>query len=366
MSDSTPCAFAQDHLVQRGGAERALLSMLKAAPGSPVVTSFYDPDRCYPELRALDVRTSPLNRVGVIRRRHRSLLPLMPLIMSSIRVDADVVLCGTSGWAQGIRTDGRKVLYFYALTRWLYERAAYLKGSGPLPRLASTVLAPALEAWDRRTVRSGDRFVTEGTVMQRRLREIYSIDAEILPLPNTLDPSAPREPVAGLDAGFFLSAGRLVPYKNVDVLVEAFGRLPSERLVVAGGGPLLDRLQARATPNVTFLGECSDATLRWLYAACRAVVTVAVEPFGLTPVEGASFGKPTVALADGGFVDTVIDGSTGVHVPAAEPGAVVEGIHRFVASTFDSAAIVTHAGQYAEERFVARTRALLDGRSLDP
>lgn len=361
----TRVAFAQDHLVQRGGAERALLSMLQAAPGAPVHTSFYEPAWCYPAFAEVDVRTSPLDRIPAVRRRHRAVLPLMPAVMSSMRVDADVVVCGTSGWAQGVRTDGHKVLYFYALTRWLYERAAYVHGAGPLTRLASAALAAPLERWDRRTVRSGDRFVTEGTVMQRRLREIYGIEAEIMPLPNTLDPAAARRPVPGLEAGFFLSAGRLVPYKRVDVLVEAFSRLPGERLVVAGDGPLLERLRRVATPNVTFLGSCDDDTLRWLYSQCDAVITAALEPFGLTPVEGASFGRPTVAVADGGFVDTVVDGVTGVHFPLPEPAAVVDAVRRFSATRFDPATILDHARQYGEDRFVARTRALIEGRELD-
>ena len=216
--------------------------------------------------------------------------------------------------------------------------------------------------WDRRTVRSGDRFVTEGTVMQRRLREIYGIEAEILPLPNTFDPSSPGAPVPGLDDGFFLSAGRLVPYKNVDVLVDAFAELPGERLVVAGDGPGMERLRAVATPNVVLLGSCDDDTLRWLYASCRAVITAAIEPFGLTPVEGATFGKPTVALADGGFVDTVLDGETGVHFPRPDPAAVVAAVRRFLTCDFDAARIVEHSRQYDEATFVDRVRGLIDDR----
>lgn len=347
-------AFVQDHLVQRGGAERGLLSMLKAAPTAEIVTPFYVPEHCYPEFRSCRIRTSPLNRLGPVRRRHRMTLPAMPVIMSGLTVDADVVICGTSGWAQGVRTSGRKVLYFYALTRWLYEQEAYLKGAGRGTRLAAKGLAPVLERWDRRTVASGDRFITEGTVMQRRLREIYGIDAEVIPLPNTLDVGAERREVVGLEPGFHLCASRLMPYKNVDVLVAAFADLPQERLVVAGDGPMLERLRQTATPNVTFLGRCDDDVLRWLYGACRAVITAAIEPFGLTPVEGAAFAKPTVALKDGGFVDTVVDGHTGVHFDAAEPELVRRAVERAAAMRFDEAAILEHSEQYAEDLFVQR------------
>jgi glycosyltransferase involved in cell wall biosynthesis len=352
-------AFVQDHLVQRGGAERALLSMLKAAPGATVVTPFYDPELCYPEYAAVDIRSPWPNRVGAIRRHHRAMLPALPLLLSSMRVDADVVICGTSGWAQGVRTDGRKIVYFYALTRWLYEREAYLKGSGALPRVAASVLARPLEWWDRRTMRTGDRFVTEGTAMRDRLREIYGIEADIIPLPNTLDPAGSRTPARGVEPGFFLSAGRLMPYKNVDVLVRAFESLPAERLVVAGDGPLWDALRASAPGNVTFLGSCNDDVLRWLYANCAAVISAAIEPFGLTPVEGATFGRPTVALAAGGFVDTVIDGATGVHFEGPDPALVVRAIRRFRSLGFDPDVLVRHAEQYSEARFVQRIAALI-------
>jgi glycosyltransferase involved in cell wall biosynthesis len=358
--DSSRVAFVQDHLVQRGGAERGLLSMLKAAPGARVVTPFYEPDACYPELGGVDVRTSLVNRIGMVRRHHRLALPVMPLLVRQLAVDADVVICGTSGWAQGVRTDGRKVVYFYALTRWLYERDAYLRGSGALTRVGAQVLRPWLARWDRKTMATGHRFITEGTVMQRRLREIYGIEAEIIPLPNTLDPTAPARPVPDLADGFFFCASRLMPYKNVDVLVEAFSGLPEQRLVVAGDGPLLERLRASAAPNVHLLGRRDDDELRWLYGACRAVITAAFEPFGLTPVEGAAFGKPTVALEDGGFVDTVVDGVTGVHFPRPHPDDVRAAVDRFLHLDLSPRAIRAHARQYDEPLFVDRIRRVID------
>ncbi len=346
--------------MQRGGAERCLLSMLKAAPDAEVVTPFYEPAACYPEFRAIYVRASPLNRVGAIRRHHRATLPVMPLIASGLRVDADVVVCGTSGWAQGVRVTGRKVLYFHSLARWLYERDAYLKGASVGRRAAAYSVAPLLKRWDQRTVATGHRFITQGTVMQRRLAEIHGIEAEIIPPPNTLDGDAPRQPIDGLDEGFFLCASRLLPYKNVDVLVDAFADLPGERLVVAGDGPQLDRLRAHAGPNVHLLGSCDDARLRWLYASCRAVISAAVEPFGLTPVEGAAFGKPTVALRAGGFVDTVIDGETGVHFSRAEPADVMDAIRRLSSMRFEDRRILAHAQQYSEDVFVRRLAHVID------
>jgi glycosyltransferase involved in cell wall biosynthesis len=231
------------------------------------------------------------------------------------------------------------LLYFYAISRWLYEREPYVRGRGPVARAGLAVLSGPLRRWDQRTVRSAQRFVTESTVMRDTLRSIYEIEADVVPLPAVLDPDGSMRPVANLDDGFLLCAARLVPYKNVDVVVRAMADLPDEHLVVAGDGPDRAALEAIAGTNVTFLGTCDDDRLRWLYAHCGAVVSAALEPFGLTPVEGARFGKPTVALDAGGFKDTVLPGVTGLRFAQAEPAAVVASVREFRDMQFDAARI---------------------------
>lgn len=352
-------AIVQDHLVQQSGGERGLLSMRKALPGAAVYTSFYVPEAVYPEFRAMEIITSPLNRVGPLRRHHRAALPLLAPAFSAMRVDADVVVCGTSGWAQGVRTEGRKVLYFYAPSRWLYERDAYVRNRGAAARVAITALAPALKWWDRRTVASAVRFVTEGTAMRALLRDLYGVDADIVPLPATLDPADPRVPADGIEPGFWLCPTRLVPYKNIDILLRAFADLPDERLVICGDGSERGALAALAPPNVALLPTAPDGLLRWLYANCDGVISAAFEPFGLTPVEGARFGKPTVALAAGGFLDTVIPDVTGVRFATAEPLAVVGAVRAFRQRSFDPATIVAHSEEYSEDRYIARIRAIV-------
>jgi glycosyltransferase involved in cell wall biosynthesis len=352
-------AFVQDHLVQRGGAERVLVTMLRAAPGAEVVTPFYEPSACYEELRSVQMRTSPLNRIAAVRTRHRLTLPILPLVVQQLRVDADVAICGTSGWAQGVQTRGRKIVYFHGLARWLHEQDAYLKGASPARRVAARAMAPPLRRWDRRTMASGDRFFAASSVMCRRASELYDVDVELLRLPNSLGTAGPTREVPGVEPGFFLCVSRLMPYKNVDVLVDAFALLPGERLVVAGDGPLLASLSARAPANVRFLGRQDDDALRWLYPRCRAVVSAAIEPFGLTPIEGGAFGRPTIALRAGGFLDTVVDGVTGVHVAQPEPELVAAAVRCIGSLDLDEAVIVAHARQYDEDVFLDRLRAVI-------
>ena len=140
---------------------------------------------------------------------------------------------------------------------------------------------------------------------------------------------APRSAVEGQEPGFFLTVSRLHSYKNVVELVEAFRELPDERLLVVGQGPLEDQLAETCPANVTLLGRVSDDELRWLYANAAALVAVSYEDLGLTPVEAALFGTPSLALRFGGYLDTVIDGVNGFFIDDTSPEAIATAVRQF-------------------------------------
>jgi glycosyltransferase involved in cell wall biosynthesis len=169
--------------------------------------------------------------------------------------------------------------------------------------------------------------------------------------PFGVDDTGPLESVPGLPHGFLLTVSRLLRYKHVDAVVAALSRLPHERLVVVGTGPELDRLRQRATPNVTLLGEVSDEQLRWLYSHAGALVAAAYEDFGLAPLEAAAFGTPTVALRSGGYLDTVIEGRTGLFFDAPEPEPIVAALTAFRATHFEPPVVRERAGAFNEARF---------------
>jgi glycosyltransferase involved in cell wall biosynthesis len=160
--------------------------------------------------------------------------------------------------------------------------------------------------------------------------------------------------VAGIEPGFALCVSRLLPYKNVGAVVEAFAGLPERRLVVAGTGPGDARLRS-LPPNVRALGTVSDDELRWLYASASAVVSAAYEDFGLTPLEGAAFGKPAAVLRFGGFLDTAAEDGTGVFFDRPDPAAIRDAVRR-LDRAWDGEAIRSHADRFSEQRFVARLR----------
>ena len=353
-------ALAHDYLTQRGGAERVVLSLARAFPGAPLHTSLYEPETTFPEFRSLDVRAGPLNRIGLLRRSHRLALPLLAPAFSRLRIDADVVVCSSSGWAHGARVTGRKIVYCHTPARWLYQPGRYLRGRGAATRATAAALRPALVRWDRAAAASADTYLANSSVVAARIAELYGIEAEVLAPPPAITPDGETARIEGVAPGYSLCVARLLPYKNVDAVVQAFAQLPDERLVVAGSGPDAAALRRLAGPNVTFVGQVGDAELRWLYGECGMIVAASHEDFGLTPLEGATFGKPAVVLRWGGYLETVVEGETGIFFESATAGAVAGALREARAVEWRPDAIRAHAGRFGEDRFIERIRAIAD------
>ncbi len=351
-------AIVHDYLTQRGGAERVVLVMLEAFPQATLFTSLYEPSLTYTEFSTAEVRTSTLNRVNLFRRHHRLALPLLAHTFSDIHVEADVVLCSSSGWAHGVAAAGRKVVFCYNPARWLYQRTHYFRPWSP-SAAGSAPLRPFLRRWDLRAARSADRYVVISTAVRERVMRTYGIDAEVLPPPYGLQPGAPEEPVTEVEAPFCLCVSRLLPYKNIDVLITAFARLRDVQLVIVGTGPDEKRLRRLAGSNVRFVGAASDAQLRWLYSRCAGVVSAAIEDFGLTAVEAAIFGAPTAVLRAGGFLDSVVEGVTGVFFESPDAAHVRAAVRDMLATTWDQATLRAHAERFGPRPFIDRLRRIV-------
>lgn len=351
-------ALAHDYLTQRGGAERVVLSMLAAFPEAELHTLLYDPAGTFPEFAAARVRTSALDRVAPFRRNHRLALPFLATAVSRVRIEADVAICSSSGWAHGVKTTGAKVVYCHSPARWLYQHDTYLRGSGRPVQLVARSLRAPLRRWDRRAARTAARYVVNSSHVARSVGNVYGIEAEVLPPPPVLTPDGGLERVEGIDPGYVLCVSRLLPYKNVDAVVAAFARLPRERLVVVGDGPEWERLQRSAGANVTLLGKVDDDRLRWLYKHAATLVVASLEDYGLTPLEAAGFRKPTAALRFGGLLDTVTDGETGLFFGNARPEEIAAVLRAVLAEHWDPTSLESHAARFSRERFVGRLREI--------
>jgi glycosyltransferase involved in cell wall biosynthesis len=357
-------AIAHDYLTQRGGAERVVLAMARAFPEAPIYTTLYEPDLTFPEFRARDIRVSKLNKWGPIRRNHRLALPLLPLASSSIFASADVLLCSSSGWSHGFRTDGKKLVYCYTPARWLYQAEHYLgEDSGRAIRVALKTLAPSLRWWDRRQASGADSYLAISRVVRKRISETYGVDSEILPAPIPTDiADIPAEALAAASSprpeGFLLCVSRLLPYKNVDAVIGAMRLRPDMTLVIVGRGPEEQRLRDQAPPNVSILSDLSDGNMRWLYENCVGLVAASREDFGLTPLEAAASGKPSAVLRAGGYLDTMTD-ETAVFFDEPTPSSIANAIDRLTSGTWNPCVIRRHTEHYSEHSFILRLQSFV-------
>jgi glycosyltransferase involved in cell wall biosynthesis len=333
-----------------------VLSLATAFPGVAVHTSLFDAGRTFPAFSDCEVRPLPLNRAGLLRRHHRLALPLLAPAFSRLEVEADVVICSSSGWAHGTRVTGRKIVYCHAPARWLYQTDRYLLRRLSVARTALAPLRAPLVRWDRRAAATADRYLVNSTAIQEQVRAIYGIDAEVVPPPVSFDVEGVQEEVHGVVEPYIVCVSRLLAYKNVQSVVEAFRELPDVGLVVVGDGPERAALREAAPPNVRIVGTVSDAQLRGLYASCVGLVAAAWEDFGLAPLEAAAFGKPAAALDFGGYLDTIVEGRTGVLFAEPTPRAIRGAVDDLLARTWDPAAISRHADTFSEARFAQRMR----------
>ncbi|AXH96900.1 glycosyltransferase [Ornithinimicrobium avium] len=353
-------AIAHDYLTQRGGAERVVLALSRAFPKAPIFTTLYDKKGTFPEFRERTVVAGPLNRIPALRQNHRRALPMLAPAAGSTRVDADVTIVSSSGWAHGFRTSGRALVYCHNPARWLYQPEEYLGGAGPVAprRLALAALTPALRRWDRAAALRADRYLANSGVVRDRIAAAYGIDAEVVPPPPGIDTTGEQAAPAQISGweGYWLVVSRLMAYKNVGAAVEAFRDRPDDRLVVVGDGPERARLLADLPPNVRILSGISDAELRWTYAHARGLLAPSREDFGLTPLEANAWGLPVVALHEGGYLDTVVDGRTGVFFEHPVSGEIAEAVDRAESREWSPEVLRAHADGFGEAGFAARIR----------
>ncbi len=343
-------------LNQYGGAERVLDVVHDMYPDAPVYTSIYAPQALPEYYRSWDIRPSFLNRIPLITRRHQLFLPLYPLGFESLDLRGyDLVLSVTSAFGHGVIVPAETPHVCYCLTpaRFLWGYHAYIEreGVGRLARLGLPPFLKGLRQWDRLAAERVDEFIAISRTVQLRIRKYYRRDSRIIYPPvrtdyfSTLAENTPVEP-----EDYFLIVSRLIPYKRIDLAVEAFNRLGLP-LVIAGDGRDRAALERMARPNVRFLGRISDAERKRYLSRCRAFLFPGEEDFGITPLEAQAAGRPVIAYAAGGALETVLEGETGVFFRAPTAEALAEAVTAFDPGRYDPLAIRRHAERFDVARF---------------
>jgi len=345
-------ALVHDYLNQRGGAERVVLEMASMWPSAPVYTSLYRPDSTFPGFRELDVRTSFLDRLP-FDRGFRALLPLYPAAFRSLGViDADLVISSSSGWAHAVRTSQRAfhAVYCYTPARWLYD-GDYMADASVRRALAS--FGALLRRWDRHVARRPDLYIAISEVARRRILARYGRDAPVVHPPVDVERFSPAPRGERL-----LVVSRLLPYKRIDLVVDAATRA-GIGLDVVGDGPALMDLRGRAGPTVRFLGRLPDAEITELFERCRSFCLPGIEEFGITTLEANAAGKPVVAFAGGGALETVDEGVTGVFFREPSVNALLDALEACDAICTPPERIAHHARSFSASTFRERLTSVL-------
>jgi len=356
-------ALVHDALVNRGGAERVAATLCEAFPGAPLYTSVYLPERTYPAFRDVDVRPTGLQSVIRSERALKATFPLALWAMSRLTLRGyDVVLTSSTFAAKFVRVPAGTphVCYCYTPFRLAWDPASYDRdGQSALRHTALRAAAALLRPADRRAAARVHRFVTMTQETRERIQRAYGREAAVLRPP--IDCAAYRG--AFTRRGHFLLVSRLEPYKRVEVVIEAFGKLGAPLLVV-GDGSQAAHLREKAGANISFLGVVGDDELRRLYAEAEAVLFPQREDYGLVPLEAIASGTPVIAYAAGGVLETMVpvtadgraDRATALFFHRQSPAAVVDAVTAFRSLRFEPAFLREHASRFDKAAFIAGIR----------
>ncbi len=357
-------ALAHDWLNQMGGAENVLEEMVAMYPQSTVFTTIYGPELMPEAYRRWDIRPTWLNNAPVIHRKHQPYLPLYPLAVNSMDFkEYDLILSNKSGFIHGVRHTSRQlhICYCLAPTRyvWDYKGYAAREGFGRWLGLAIEPVINRLRQWDfeaaqplapdSNTGKGVDHFIAISKEIQARIKKYYNRDSVIIYPPVNTDRF---RPTAGEQAAedYYFIVSRLIPYKRIDLAVQAMTRL-GKRLIIVGEGRDRAALEAMAGPTVEFKGRLPWSDVVELMANCRAFFFPGFEDFGIAPVEAQAAGRPVIAFAKGGALDTVLENETGLFFREQSVEALIETIEQFEQQTFDPTLIRANAERFSTARF---------------
>ena len=358
-------AIVHDFLYCYGGAERVLEQILRVFPDAQLFSLFdFLPAEHRGFLGGRTVIPSFLQRLPFARWKHRSYLPLMPLAIEQLDVSQyDIVISSSYVAAKGVitRADQFHVCYCHSPARFAWDlQHQYLAGTGLVRGLRSMLARMVLHYirnWDARSANGVDAFVSNSHYVGRRIQKIYRRASTPIYPPVDVD----KFPLRADKDDFYLTASRLVPYKRIDLVVDAFSRMPQKRLIVIGEGPEMKKLRSRASSNVTLMDYQSSQVLRDHMQRARAFIFAAEEDFGIVPVEAQACGTPVIAFGRGGAMESIVEGSTGVFFQEQSVASLMDAIARFEASPrWDCQRIRENAQRFSPERFRRQFSTLVE------
>jgi glycosyltransferase involved in cell wall biosynthesis len=367
-ADRTPgrVAIVHDWLVTYGGAERVLEQMISLYPEADLfsVVDFLQPDnRSF--IRNKTVATSFIQQLPGAKAHYRSYLPLMPLAVERFDLSGyDTIISSSHAVAKGVITgpDQLHISMCYSPMRYAWDMThQYLRESNldvGLRGMAARWMFHRMRNWDARTANGVDEFVAISEYIARRIWKVYRRESTVIYPPVDTE----RFELCKAKEDFYVTASRMVPYKRIDLIAEAFTNMPDKKLIIIGEGPEFEKVRSRSGPNVTLLGYQPFEVMKQYMQHARAFVFAAEEDFGIVPVEAQACGTPVIAFGKGGALETVVDGKTGLFFRRQEVGDLIETVRLFeeTSGEYNPSEIRRHALRFASNRFISQLQDFIE------
>ena len=353
-------ALVHDWLTTIGGAEKVLESLLEAFP-STLHTLVKNPKNLRgTPFESMEIKTSFIQKLPKAKKKYRSYLPLFPLAIEQFDLsEYDLIISSSHSVAKGVltRADQIHICYCHTPMRYAWDlyqqylRESNLK-SGPKGIFAKFFLH-YLRMWDAQSSARVNAYIANSHYVARRIKKFYQKEALVIYPPVNLD----YFDLEKNKEDYYLTASRMVPYKKIDLIVEAFSHMPDKKLIVVGDGPEMEKIKKKAKKNVEILGFQNDDVLRTYLQKAKGFVFAALEDFGILPVEAQACGTPVIAFGKGGALETIVEGQTGLFFPEQTVSSLIDAIERFEKRSFDPKIIRTHAETFREEVFKEKFQA---------
>lgn len=349
-------AIVHDWITEYSGAEKVLEQMLNVFPDADLYSTIdFLPENLRWCIKHKKVNTTFIQKLPFAKKIYRNYFPLMPFAIEQLDLSGyDIIISSNYAVAKGVLTHSEQlhVCYCHSPVRYAwdlyhqYMREANLKIRTPKGLLAKLSLH-YLRLWDVATANKVDYFVANSNFIGKRIRRVYHRFSKTIYPPVNIESFK----LYTEKGDYYITASRFVPYKKIDLIVEAFADMPDKKLLVLGDGPDFKKISAHQAPNIQFLGYQPFENLISYIQKSKGFVFAALEDFGIAPVEAMACGTPVIAFKGGGTMETVKDGVTGIFFDKQEKESLKEAILRFEAHTFDYHAVSAHAKQFSEERF---------------
>ncbi|WP_028784003.1 glycosyltransferase family 4 protein [Thalassobacillus devorans] len=368
-------AVVHDWLVTYAGAEKVLEQILKVFPHADVYSIVnFIPENERSFIMNKEVNTSFIQKLPFAKNKYRNYLPIMPFAVEQFDMsEYEIIISSSHAVAKGVITgpDQIHISYVHSPIRYAWDlQNQYLKEAGVEKGIKSVLIRYFLykiRNWDYRTSNGVDYFLSNSNFISNRIWKVYRREAETIYPPVDITRFSLHE----TKEDFYLTASRMVPYKKIDKIVEAFNKMPDKQLIVIGDGPDFKKIKAKATENITLLGYQSFEVLRNHMQRAKAFIFAAEEDFGITPVEAQACGTPVIAYGKGGSLETVrgnnvIENPTGLFFYEQTNEAIKNAVKKFeeMEYVFSPQNCRKHAEFFGTERFRKELKRFVDSKML--